>query len=355
MGLNTAKIKTDEIQELDFDYLANLEDDETDEIIAVAAYEEDEDEEEILTIALDAEEEIATKPVVKGIKGKKAITNEYHADDILQMYLRDIGRKKMLTAAEEIELGKAIREGKREEAKKAKNKLVQANLRLVVSIAKKYVGQGVLFMDLVQEGAMGLMRAAERFDYRKGFKFSTYATWWIRQTIIRSIANSSRTIRIPVHMSDKIRQLKKIKIDLASELGHEPSIEDIAKKMQMTPDKVMNIKRAMSKEPVSLDMPIGEDLFLEDYVPDTITSSPHHRAVNNLLHQDILNALSILPEREQNIIQERFGLTGGTGKTLEELGRMFGFSKERIRQIEESAIKKLRVAQETKHLKEYIY
>jgi RNA polymerase primary sigma factor len=301
---------------------------------------------------LGIETELISSVALK--KVKKDVTRDYHADDILQMYLRDIGRRKMLSGDEEKELGKIIREGKREEAKKANDKLIQANLRLVVSIAKKYVGQGVLFMDLVQEGGLGLMRAAERFDYRKGFKFSTYATWWIRQTIIRCIANSSRTIRIPVHMSDKIRQLKKVKSDLGAELGREPSNEELGKKMGMSPDKVMNIKKAMAKEPISLDMPIGEDIFLEDYVPDSVTATPHHRAMGSLLHNDILDALSILPEREQMILKERYGLTGGTGKTLEELGRMFGFSKERIRQIEESAIKKLRASQQTKHLKEYI-
>jgi len=270
------------------------------------------------------------------------------------MYLRDIGRKKMLTAVEEIEIGKKIREGTPKERQKAMDELVQANLRLVVSIAKKYVGQGVLFMDLVQEGSLGLMRAAERFDYRKGFKFSTYATWWIRQTIIRSIANSSRTIRIPVHMSDKIRQLKKIALELSLDLGREPTNEELSKKMQISVDKVANIRKAMTREPVSLDMPIGEDLFLEDYVPDEIHRTPQDKAIKSLLHDDIIDVLSILTEREQRIIEERFGLNGSSEKTLEELGKMFGFSKERIRQIEDTAIKKLRAAQETKHLREYI-
>jgi len=314
--------------------------------------EAEEDDVDDLSLVLGIEEELSSSVVLK--KTKKDMSKEYQSDDILQMYLRDIGRKKMLSGDEEKELGRIIREGKRDEAKKAKDKLIQANLRLVVSIAKKYVGQGVLFMDLVQEGGLGLMRAAERFDYRKGFKFSTYATWWIRQTIIRSIANSSRTIRIPVHMSDKIRQLKKVKSDLAAELGRSPSAEELGKKMGLSKEKVMNIKKAMAKEPISLDMPIGEDIFLEDYVPDSITATPHHRAMGSLLHNDILDALSILPQREQMILKERYGLTGGIGKTLEELGRMFGFSKERIRQIEESAIKKLRVSQQTRHLKEYI-
>ncbi|EKE04212.1 MAG: RNA polymerase sigma factor RpoD [uncultured bacterium] len=325
--------------EPDFDYLADLE--------------EDDDLEHEVDIKDDIiDDDIIESPIPA--KRKKAITKEFKADDILQMYLRDVGRKRMLTSAEEIELGRKIKEGPRKEAQEAKNRLIQANLRLVVSIAKKYVGQGVLFMDLVQEGSLGLMRASERFDYRRGFKFSTYATWWIRQTIIRCIANTSRTIRIPVHMSDKIRQLKKLKVELALELGREPSLEELSKKMQIPKDKVANIKKAMSREPISLDMPIGEDLFLEDYVPDSTHTTPHNKAVSSLLHEDINEALSVLSIREQKIIKERFGLNGGSSKTLEELGRMFGFSKERIRQIEDTAIKKLRASQQAKHLKEYI-
>ncbi|OGH98169.1 MAG: hypothetical protein A2104_05985 [Candidatus Melainabacteria bacterium GWF2_32_7] len=333
---------------IDFDYLADLEEDEL-----VVDKKDDIIENDDFDLDLnDIEEDVVE--VSAPSKRKKAITKEFKADDILQMYLRDVGRKRMLTSTEEIELGRKIKEGSKKEAKEAKNKLIQANLRLVVSIAKKYVGQGVLFMDLVQEGSLGLMRAAERFDYRRGFKFSTYATWWIRQTIIRCIANTSRTIRIPVHMSDKIRQLKKAKVELALELGHEPNLEELGKRMQMSKDKVANIKKAMSREPISLDMPIGEDLFLEDYVPDNTHTAPHNKAVSSLLHEDINEALSVLSIREQKIIKERFGLNGGNSKTLEELGRMFGFSKERIRQIEDTAIKKLRASHQAKHLKEYI-
>jgi len=327
--------------EIALDYLAELEDDDI----------------EIKNELADDELEMELDDIsdIKAVSGrKKVVAREYKADDILQMYLRDVGRKKMLSPPEEIELGRKIKEGSRAEVKEAKNKLVQANLRLVVSIAKKYVCQGVLFMDLVQEGSLGLIRAAERFDYRRGFKFSTYATWWIRQTIIRCIANSSRTIRIPVHMSDKIRLFKKTKVDLALELGREPTVEELGKKMKMPKDKVSNIKKALAREPISLDMPIGEDLFLEDYVPDEAHTAPHSRAISNLLHEDINEALEVLTEREQMIIKERFGLNGGSGKTLEELGRMFGFSKERIRQIEDSAIKKLRVSEQASHLREYI-
>jgi len=287
-------------------------------------------------------------------KQEKFFNQEFKANDVLQMYLRDVGKKQMITQQEEIELGKTIREGAKEDANKAKARLVQANLRLVVSIAKKYIGQGVLFMDLVQEGSLGLIRAAERFDYRRGYKFSTYATWWIRQTIIRCIANTSRTIRIPVHMSDKIRQYKKAKVELTIQLGRDPSVKEMAQKLGISAEKVKNIKKAMNKEPVSLDLPVGEDLYLEDYVPDTETVAPHNRATDNLLHENVSDALKILSAREKEIISERFGLNGGKGKTLEQLGQLFGFSKERIRQIEEIALNKLRQSDRVGHLRDFI-
>ncbi len=299
---------------------------------------------------LEEEDNLESAP-----KGQTQVFNqEFKANDVLQMYLRDIGKKTMVTPAEEIELGKKIREGGKKEAELAKARLVQANLRLVVSIAKKYIGQGVLFMDLVQEGSLGLIRAAERYDYRKGFKFSTYATWWIRQTIIRCIANTARTIRIPVHMSDKIRQYKKARTELNIELGREPSLKELGKKMKLPVDKVMGIKKAMNKEPISLDLPIGEDLYLEDYVPDTETAAPHIRAADSLLHDNILEAMSVLTDREKEIIRERFGLSGGKGKTLDQLGQLFGFSKERIRQIEETALNKLRNSKQVEHLRDFI-
>ena len=269
------------LPDIDFDYLEDLEEDIDLDLEEILVH--DDIELELgLDEHLDIENEIIPKTPVS--KRKKIVEREFKSDDVLQMYLRDVGRKRMLIPAEEIELGKKIREGNRREAKEAKNRLVQANLRLVVSIAKKYVGQGVLFMDLVQEGSLGLMRAADRFDYKRGFKFSTYATWWIRQTIIRSIANTSRTIRIPVHMSDKIRQFKKIRVELSLELGREPALEELSERMQVSPDKLANIKKAMTREPVSLDMPIGEDLFLEDYVPDEAHTTPQSRAFKNLLH-----------------------------------------------------------------------
>ncbi len=329
----------------DIDVLLNIDEEEDNKIekeLTTFIFEED--------LELDERNENLSIP----LKLDKPVTTGSSTDDILQMYLRDIGRKRMITPAEEIELGKKIREGSRQEAIIAKNKLIQANLRLVVSIAKKYVGQGVLFMDLVQEGSLGLIRASERFDYRRGFKFSTYATWWIRQTIIRCIANTSRIIRIPVHMSDKIRIFKKVKIELSLELGRAPTLEEMSEKMQMPVDKLANVKKAMSREPVSLDMPVGEDLFLQDYVPDTFNKTPHEKATSALLQNDIEEALNILSDREKSIIKERFGIGVPRSKTLEELGKLFGFSKERIRQIEDSAIKKLRASSRIKHLKEYI-
>ncbi len=281
-------------------------------------------------------------------------SSDSNSDDILQMYLKDIGKIKLLKGEQERELGKKIRESNKQEAQKARNILIKSNLRLVVSIAKKYVGQGVLFMDLVQEGSFGLIKAAERFDYRKGFKFSTYATWWIRQTIIRAIANSSKIIRIPVHMTDKIRIMKRTISEMTLDLGREPNAEELAEKMNLTRIKVLNIKKAMDKEPMSLDTPIGEDLCLEDYVPDNINKNPYQSTSEKMLFTDMEEVLECLTERERNILVERFGIYGTKTQTLEELGKKFGFSKERIRQIEDCAIKKLRIKKEAQHMKDYL-
>lgn len=251
-------------------------------------------------------------------------------------------------------IGKAIKEGTKKEAKIARKKLIQANLRLVVSIAKKYTGQGILFMDLVQEGSLGLIKAAERFDYTKGFKFSTYATWWIKQTIIRAIANNSRTIRIPVHMSDKIRALKRAIVKLSVDLGREPDDNELADYLKMDIKKVQTAKKAMIKEPVSLDTPVAQDLCLEDYIKDDIGKMPDIKTEKEFLYKDILKALDILSEKERFILINRFGISGRKTKTLEELGKILGFSKERIRQIEGEALKKLRKAKETAELKNYL-
>ncbi len=277
-----------------------------------------------------------------------------YKDDLLQMYLKDVGKIHLLKASDERVLGKDIQEGNKKAAEIAKKKLIQANLRLVVSIAKKYVGQGILFMDLVQEGSLGLIRAAERFDYSKGFKFSTYATWWIKQTIVRAIANNSRTIRIPVHMADKIRMVKKAQNDLCCSLGREANTEELSEHLKLSVKKLEVILSAMQKEPISLDTPIAENLILEDYVPDDSYKSPESQTNKTFLSLDVDKILGELNDKEKTILINRFGIGGEKPKTLEELGKKMGFSKERIRQIENMAIKKLRHNSQIKHLKDYL-
>ena len=294
----------------------------------------------------DYDEAVAEEP--------KTFNSIFKDDDILQMYLKDIGKIKLLNSKDEKALGKQIKEGKPSQADIAKRKLVQANLRLVVSIAKKYIGQGVLFMDLVQEGSLGLIKAAEKFDYSKNFKFSTYATWWIRQTIIRAISNHSRTIRIPVHMTDKIRKYKRMFTTLSFELGREPTDFEISQRLGMTLKQISVIKRAIIKEPISLETPVTDDLNIGDYIEDKSYHSPEVQTKNNVLKGSIKELLSTLPEREKKIVCCRFGINGEGPRTLEQLGEIMGYSKERIRQLEDSAITKIRQKKELEHFRDFI-
>lgn len=295
--------------------------------------------------------DIERENINEGPKTFNSISND---DDILQMYLKDIGKIKLLNTKEEKALGKQIKEGQPTQSDIAKRKLVQANLRLVVSIAKKYIGQGVLFMDLVQEGSLGLIKAAEKFDYSKNFKFSTYATWWIKQTIIRAISNHSRTIRIPVHMTDKIRKYKKTYTSLTFELGREPTDEELAKQLGLSIKQLASIKKSIIKEPISLETPVTEDLNIGDYIEDTSYRSPEVQTKNNVLKGSITDLLSTLPEREKKIVCYRFGINGETPRTLEQLGEIMGYSKERIRQLEDSALTKIRQKKELQHFRDFI-
>ena len=284
----------------------------------------------------------------------KTFNTVVNNDDILQMYLKEIGRKKILTKSEEMELGRLIKEGSKKEREEAKKKLVQANLRLVVSIAKKYIGQGVLFMDLVQEGSLGLIRAAEKYDYRKNFKFSTYATWWIKQTIIRAVSNHSRTIRIPVHMLEKIRRYKKACNDIVCNNIFDSDNEIISRISGLDSKKIEEVKSAIKKEPVSLDTLVTDDLCIQDYIEDTSYLSPEVSAQNKLQKKDVKKLIKVLDKREQEIIMRRFGINNEEPKTLEQIGNAMGFSKERIRQIENGAIQKLRKVNNIENLKSYL-
>ena len=272
-------------------------------------------------------------------------------DDPVKMYLKDIGKVPLLSAADEIELAKRIEEGDQE----AKRLLNEANLRLVVSIAKRYVGRGMLFLDLIQEGNLGLLKAVEKFDYRKGYKFSTYATWWIRQAITRAIADQARTIRIPVHMVETINKLIRVSRQLLQDLGREPTPEQIAAEMNISVEKVREIMK-ISQEPVSLETPIGEeeDSHLGDFIPDDDAPAPSDRAASALLREQLFEILETLTLREQKVLKLRFGLDDGRPRTLEEVGREFNVTRERIRQIEAKALRKLRHPSRSKKLKDYI-
>ena len=272
-------------------------------------------------------------------------------DDPVRMYLKEIRKVPLLSAEEEIELAKKMEEG--DEA--AKKKLAEANLRLVVSIAKRYVGRGMLFLDLIQEGNLGLIKAVEKFDYNKGYKFSTYATWWIRQAITRAIADQARTIRIPVHMVETINKLIRISRQLVQELGREPTAEELAQEMLMPVDKVREIMK-IAQEPVSLETPIGEeeDSHLGDFIPDDDIPAPAEAAAYTLLQEQLKEVLNTLTDREKKVLRLRFGLDDGRARTLEEVGREFKVTRERIRQIEAKALRKLRHPSRSKKLKDFI-
>jgi RNA polymerase primary sigma factor len=272
-------------------------------------------------------------------------------NDPVRMYLKEIGRVDLLSAEEEIELAKRIEQGDEE----AKRRLAEANLRLVVSIAKRYVGRGMLFLDLIQEGNMGLIKAVEKFDYRKGYKFSTYATWWIRQAITRAIADQARTIRIPVHMVETINKLIRVQRQLLQDLGREPTPEEIGEEMDLPPEKVREILK-IAQEPVSLETPIGEedDSHLGDFIEDHEATSPSEHAAYELLKEQLEDVLDTLTDREENVLRLRFGLDDGRTRTLEEVGKVFGVTRERIRQIEAKALRKLRHPSRSKRLKDFL-
>jgi RNA polymerase primary sigma factor len=271
-------------------------------------------------------------------------------EDPVRMYLKEIGKVPLLTPDEEIELAKRIAQGDEE----AKKRLSEANLRLVVSIAKRYVGRGMLFLDLIQEGNLGLMKAVEKFDYRKGYKFSTYATWWIRQAITRAIADQARTIRIPVHMVETINKLIRVSRQLLQELGREPTPEEIAEEMDITVEKVREIMK-IAQEPVSLETPIGEeeDSHLGDFIPDEDAPAPAEAAAFTMLKEQLIDVLDSLTPREEKVLKLRFGLEDGRARTLEEVGKEFNVTRERIRQIEAKALRKLRHPSRSKKLKDF--
>ena len=279
------------------------------------------------------------------------LTKDLTINDPVRMYLKEIGQIKLLTMQEELDLADRILEGDEQ----AKTILAEANLRLVVSIAKRYVGRGMLFLDLIQEGNIGLMKAVDKFDVTKGYKFSTYATWWIRQAITRAIADQARKIRVPVHMVETINKLARIQRQLTLELNREPTEQELAKKMNVSIDKIREIYK-ISQEPVSLETPIGEedDSHLGDFIKDERNMSPEEYATNEMLKDEIADVLLTLTEREEKVIRLRFGLEDGKSRTLEEVGQMFGVTRERIRQIEAKALRKLRHPSRSRKLKDYM-
>jgi RNA polymerase primary sigma factor len=318
-----------------------------------------ETEPEDFTLIIDDDEDVDSESEDDGIVVDEngeididaSLTKGIAVDDPVRMYLKEIGKVPLLSAEEEIELAKRMENGDEE----AKKRLCEANLRLVVSIAKRYVGRGMLFLDLIQEGNLGLIKAVDKFDYRKGYKFSTYATWWIRQAITRSIADQARTIRIPVHMVETINKLIRVSRQLLQTYGREPSPEEIAKEMGISVDKVREIQK-IAQEPVSLETPIGEeeDSHLGDFIPDEDVPAPAEAAAFSMLKEQLVEVLDTLTERERKVLKLRFGLEDGRSRTLEEVGKEFDVTRERIRQIEAKALRKLRHPSRSKKLKDYL-
>ncbi len=329
-------------------------------IEVVADIDADDTADDALEPEEDDEEDTSSE---KNISIDLSVDSGVNIDDPVRMYLKEIGRVPLLSADEEIVLAKQIEAGAQEDAtykeiqlaKKAKKKLVDANLRLVVSIAKRYVGRGMLFLDLIQEGNMGLIKAVEKFDFSKGFKFSTYATWWIRQAITRAIADQARTIRIPVHMVETINKLIRVQRQLLQDLGRDPAPEEIGEEMDLPPEKVREILK-IAQEPVSLETPIGEedDSHLGDFIEDQEAQSPSDHAAYELLKEQLEDVLDTLTDREENVLRLRFGLDDGRTRTLEEVGKVFGVTRERIRQIEAKALRKLRHPSRSKRLKDFM-
>lgn len=309
------------------------------------------EEEDEMDPDLFSEEDLEDEEEIDPEKIDLSVPEGVGVEDPVRMYLKEIGKIPLLSTDEEIELAKKMELGDQE----ARKRLAEANLRLVVSIAKRYVGRGMQFLDLIQEGNLGLIKAVEKFDYRKGYKFSTYATWWIRQAITRAIADQARTIRIPVHMVETINRLVRTSRQLVQELGREPTVEEIAKRMEIPPERVREIRK-ISQDPVSLETPIGEeeDSHLGDFIQDDHVAVPADEAAFTLLHEQLMEALSTLTEREQKVLRLRFGLDDGKPKTLEEVGGEFHVTRERIRQIEAKALRKLRHPSRCRKLKDYL-
>lgn len=309
----------------------------------------DDADDDALILELEESGEVPDEDEIENID--LSVPDGVSIDDPVRMYLKEIGKVPLLSADEEVELAKRMENGDIE----AKKKLAEANLRLVVSIAKRYVGRGMLFLDLIQEGNLGLIKAVEKFDYKKGYKFSTYATWWIRQAITRAIADQARTIRIPVHMVETINKYVRVQRQLLQELGREPQPEEIAKHMNMPVDRVREIQK-ISLEPVSLETPIGEeeDSHLGDFIQDDNVPVPADAAAFTLLKEQLVEVLSTLTDREQKVLRLRFGLDDGRARTLEEVGKEFNVTRERIRQIEAKALRKLRHPSRSRKLKDYL-